>query len=1002
MTAGRVCSIRSALALAALLLPWTGRSAEMRTDVLLDDCADVAGWTVNPGREFPGASGQVEAATDERGRPCVRGRFDMREGGRYCGIEKTLTITRAGEISFRIRAEGASSGMVRLRDVTNQEHAAGFKITGTDWQRVSLRLDRATFGGFWSGANDGEFHFPVRRVLIAMHPTGEKRGQFLLRDLAVTTDRADLYWRVAVTTPRPGGISFVDEGDVPIRLAVRKCTSGTLEAEVSWRIVDVPGNLVGEGRRRVRFGRWEEWSQGISLPAPRPGYYGVDLSVRTGDKALATGSGGIGVVRRLLNFGKDDARSFFGIHGGGPAAERIGVKWTRISRTWWWGEGREGHFYWPDEQIERARDNHIRIMLNLHYGPPGWAKERAGDRPLWPPGEELLTGWAKYVRACVERYRGVVAAFEIQNEPDLTCWHHLDVGMEQGVAGYVDICRTAYAEIKRLAPDIPIAGVGVSGGGYRNNLRFSRAVLDRIGGLFDIYAGHPYASPRYFGPRLLPLFPYANRLVDKLELSKAMLAEYGGEKRVWIGEKGWGLDIREPLAGPHSLAYARCVARALITGRSVPGIERWFWFLETGCNERGYEYGLWRGNPGQPLPAAVAYATSARFLYHVTPIRRLELPAPLRAYAFACPELSRAVVAVWSTADEEVLAPDWPPDIRRYGLFGREQDPRAPLVVGGDPTYLTVPAADTDRLLTCIEGSRVRPRQPIRLQALHLSALDRLEVRGTNRLDASVTVRVTMGGTETAAEVPANAPFDLIHGLTAPIVPGAGAGVPVTLRAGGVSVFTGTVSRALSACPLYAEIEVDGDLGEWGPPAARIEDRAAVLPPDPNVGWHGPEDLSLQIWWGWDTEHLRVAVRVRDDVHATPKTGAGGFWQSDSLQLAFDTRNDAMGTDEFGEDDIELGCVFAKGKARVFMTAPESRPLSVPCAARREGSTTIYELGIPWDLLGITPRPGRILAFNLIANDNDGHGREYWMGLTPGIGEAKRPAAYRDLYLRGK
>jgi hypothetical protein len=36
----------------------------------------------------------------------------------------------------------------------------------------------------------------------------------------------------------------------------------------------------------------------------------------------------------------------------------------------------------------------------------------------------------------------------------------------------------------------------------------------------------------------------------------------------------------------------------------------------------------------------------------------------------------------------------------------------------------------------------------------------------------------------------------------------------------------------------------------------------------------------------------------------------------------------------------------------------------------------------------------------VIVNDDDGTGRGYWIGLTPGIGEGKRPAAYRDLYLR--
>ena len=35
-----------------------------------------------------------------------------------------------------------------------------------------------------------------------------------------------------------------------------------------------------------------------------------------------------------------------------------------------------------------------------------------------------------------------------------------------------------------------------------------------------------------------------------------------------------------------------------------------------------------------------------------------------------------------------------------------------------------------------------------------------------------------------------------------------------------------------------------------------------------------------------------------------------------------------------------------------------------------------------------------------ILNDDDGAGRHYWMGLTPGIGEMKYPFAYRKFILK--
>ena len=72
---------------------------------------------------------------------------------------------------------------------------------------------------------------------------------------------------------------------------------------------------------------------------------------------------------------------------------------------------------------------------------------------------------------------------------------------------------------------MPVAGVDVSGGDFRNNLKFTKAVLDGAPGLIDIYTGHPYASPRYFGPGKRPLFPEDNAIDKKCKMPLDALAE---------------------------------------------------------------------------------------------------------------------------------------------------------------------------------------------------------------------------------------------------------------------------------------------------------------------------------------------------------------------------------------------------------------------------------------------------------------------------------------------
>ena len=104
-------------------------------------------------------------------------------------------------------------------------------------------------------------------------------------------------------------------------------------------------------------------------------------------------------------------------------------------------------------------------------------------------------------------------------------------------------------------------------------------------------------------------------------------------------------------------------------------------------------------------------------------------------------------------------------------------------------------------------------------------------------------------------------------------------------------------------------------------------------------------------------------------------------------------------TGGFNADDREFGLVLGPTGAKALQTVPERRALDVPVAIERQGEDTVYRVALPWDLIGVKPLAGNVLGLSFIVNQNNGQGRGYWMGLTPGIGEAKRPVAYRDLYL---
>lgn len=120
---------------------------------------------------------------------------------------------------------------------------------------------------------------------------------------------------------------------------------------------------------------------------------------------------------------------------------------------------------------------------------------------------------------------------------------------------------------------------------------------------------------------------------------------------------------------------------------------------------------------------------------------------------------------------------------------------------------------------------------------------------------------------------------------------------------------------------------------------------------------------------------------------------------SDSLQVGVDPRTDASPAGAYDDDDVEVGVVLAADGPRAYRSVPGVSPFEGPCHAERQGDTTRYLVTVPWDCLGMAPRPGIALGLNLILNDDDGNGRSYWMGLSPGIGEGKRPWVFRDLVL---
>jgi hypothetical protein len=331
----------------------------------------------------------------------------------------------------------------------------------------------------------------------------------------------------------------------------------------------------------------------------------------------------------------------------------------------------------------------------LQPRPPEWAAWQVAQRPVLAgyPAPEHTAAWQRFVHAVADRYRGKLAGIEIENEPDLSEWLQPKLPLEEAVAIYARLLTAGWKGVKEADPNCPVAGLGVSEADFFGGLKFCRAVLKKSEKRPDLFTGHPYASPRYFGPGQKPVLPEQNRLPNLCRSALDMLGEAGLPRRMWIGELGWALHTSCPVLSKESTQFAGCVAQALILGRTVPGVAKFLYFTQFGMNEGGYESGVLRGNPRYPLPAACAYATCARMLAHARPVGPLALGPRVAGWRFEAEQPDRALVVIWCRDGMLPFHGKLPPGGEAWTSFGRtiEHDRAVQAELGPLPVYFTAP-----------------------------------------------------------------------------------------------------------------------------------------------------------------------------------------------------------------------------------------------------------------------------------------------------------------------
>ena len=399
-------------------------------------------------------------------------------------------------------------------------------------------------------------------------------------------------------------------------------------------------------------------------------------------------------LHRPRHWNEDAPGSFFGVHTQSAnrhlvMAKAIGINWCRLHDAgtnyigWSWLEPEKGRWQFFDQDIDRYRDHHLKILGMLSTA-PGWAtalgKPATGyfDRYLEPAN---MDDFANYVRVTASHYKGVIDAYEIWNEPWGDFWRlNYDpvkkdfVRSKTAADDYAQLMKAGFQAAKAVDPAIKILGFNTTGGSIGAD--WTRGVL-QSGGIdnCDAFSYHYYTGA-YLG------FPGDDARQTLVAAESGITPDPDKmPKPVWMSEgnpvvKGIHqgfyhytvpFDEKEDVT-----AISNRLCRYLVSIRSL-GVKKGFLYTMHGHNTFGPEPADWRTlvtddgylHPSAAALSALAYQTEDTRFVNVRTVGR-----GVYAYLFETPAHTRAVAILSSAPNHAAYRLKLDKGLSASDLFG--------------------------------------------------------------------------------------------------------------------------------------------------------------------------------------------------------------------------------------------------------------------------------------------------------------------------------------------
>ena len=292
------------------------------------------------------------------------------------------------------------------------------------------------------------------------------------------------------------------------------------------------------------------------------------------------------------------------------AMDKLDVSWVRREVAWSNVEPKPGQYDWRywDQLVDAAAQHHFQLLLTIRAISP-WGStqlpsnygERGGYKVTYPPKD--LAQYSRFAEALVARYRGRVAAWQIENEVDSKAFWG---GTRDE---YVALLKAGYAAAHRADPSTVVLPAGLSSPfpqttsvdqRVQRHREWFDAILDTHA--FDAVDVHDYQLPE------------SNPAWRTFGVS---FEQYLDDYRTWMRAKGVSVSIWISEAGVNSAPVPNVAVKftpdqqsrdleAIVRAARSREVAHVFWLKVVDSDEGPYSHmGLAVGQ--KPKPAAAVY-----------------------------------------------------------------------------------------------------------------------------------------------------------------------------------------------------------------------------------------------------------------------------------------------------------------------------------------------------------------------------------------------------------